>query len=104
VIYILNKNQKEFAIKKVLGASNFILIKSTLMNFTKLIIASILISVPISYAIVYKYLLNYAYRIEIEFIDFIFLSIGILLFVLLLISFRFNRIVKVNPSKNLRTS
>jgi hypothetical protein len=104
VIYILNKSQKEFAIRKVQGASNFVLIKSTLINFAQLIIISILISVPVSYAIVYKYLLNYAYRIEIGFVDFFFISIGILLYVLVLISFKFNRIVKVNPSISLRNN
>ena len=101
VIYILNKSQKGFAIRKILGATNFVLVKDTMIDFIKLISLAVLISSPISYAIVRAYLLNYAYRIEIAWIDFILVSAGISLYILILISLKFSSIIKVNPVKSL---
>ena len=94
---------KEIGIRKVLGASEFNIVRILSMDFTRLILISILIGTPTSYFILNSWLSGFAYRIELEW--WYFLSTGIIILILswLTIGLQTIKAATVDPVKNLRT-
>jgi len=70
--YITEQRTKEIGIRKVLGATSMSIVILLSKEFTKLVILANLIAWPAAYYLTYRWLQNFAYRIE--------LSIGIFLF------------------------
>jgi putative ABC transport system permease protein len=64
--FTAQKRQKEIGIRKVLGSSEFGIIWLLSSDFTKLVIASLIIALPVSYLITKNWLKSFAYRIDLE--------------------------------------
>lgn len=60
------KRSKEIGIRKVLGASVWDIINMLSSDFTRMVIFSILIAVPVSYLLAEQWLNNFAYRIDMQ--------------------------------------
>jgi putative ABC transport system permease protein len=94
---------KEIGIRKVLGASVAGIIQLISKDFMKLVIIAIIISIPISWWIMNKWLQGYVYRVDISWWVFV-LSAGIaILTALLTVSFQSFKAAIANPAKSLRT-
>ncbi len=94
---------KEIGIRKVLGASVSNLVGLLSKDFIKLIFISIIISSPIAYFFTYKWLQDFAYRIDIEWWIFILANAIILIIVLATVSYQAIKSALMNPVKSLKT-
>jgi putative ABC transport system permease protein len=63
--FIAEQRSKEIGVRKVLGASIFNIVYLLTTNFTRVILIAILISIPVSWYIVHKWLEGFAFHIEI---------------------------------------
>lgn len=101
--YAARQRIKEIGVRKVLGASVWQISTLLSSSFVKLVLLAIVISVPIAWFTMGKWLQQFSYRIDMEW--WIFLSAGVLsiLIAVLTISFQFIKAAMANPVKSLRT-
>ena len=64
--FTAEKRTKEIGIRKVMGSSEFRIIRLLSGDFTKMVLIAISIALPLSYIIANKWLEEYAYKIELE--------------------------------------
>jgi ABC-type lipoprotein release transport system permease subunit len=64
--FITERRRKEIGIRKILGSSELKLVYLLSSDFTKIVFAAILISMPVSYLITRHWLNSFAFRIELE--------------------------------------
>jgi ABC-type antimicrobial peptide transport system permease subunit len=101
--YMAENRIKEIGIRKVLGASVTSITTMLSGDFLKLVAVSFIIASPIAWIIMNKWLLNYDYRISIQW--WVFLYAGLLSFLIALatVSFQAIKAAIANPMKSLRT-
>jgi ABC-type antimicrobial peptide transport system permease subunit len=101
--YMAENRIKEIGIRKVLGASVTNIAGLLSKEFLKLVAISFVIASPIAWIIMNKWLLNYTYRIRIEW--WVFLLAGSLSFIIAVatVSFQAIKAALSNPVKSLRT-
>jgi len=93
---------KEIGIRKVLGASvsNIVLFLSK--DFAKLVLIANIIAWPIGYYVAYRWLQDFAYRINISLWAFLLASFLVFLITILTISFQTVKVANLNPVDTLR--
>ena len=94
---------KEIGIRKVLGASVAGIVQLLSKDYVVLVIVAIIISIPIAWWAMHKWLLNFAYRIDIQWWMFVLAGAAALVFALLTVSFQAIKAAIANPVKSLRT-
>lgn len=94
---------KEIGIRKVLGASVAGIIQFISKDFLKLVIIAIIISIPVSWWIMNKWLQGFAYRVDVSWWAFVLSAVIAILTALLTISFQSYKAAIANPVKSLRT-
>lgn len=102
VSYAVEARIKEIGIRKVLGASVKNIVGMISKEFLLLIIIACVLAVPVAYLFMQKWLLDFAYRINLSAGIFIVAGIIILLIAGVTISLRTFRAATVNPAKSLR--
>jgi putative ABC transport system permease protein len=100
--FAANRRVKEIGIRKVLGASGGQIFVLLSQSFTKLILISIIISVPVAYFAMNLWLHSYAYRTDIKPGVFIIAGIAALLVTLITVSYQSIRAAMTNPVESLR--
>ena len=103
VSFMAVQRTKEVGIRKVLGASVRHIVYLMSKEFTLLIIIAFIISAPIAYYIMYKWLLNYTYRIPITASIFLLAIAGSVIIAWLTVGQRAIKSAIANPVKSLRT-
>lgn len=103
VTYISEQRTKEIGIRKVLGASVRNITTLLTKDFIKLVLIAFLIASPIAWWVMYKWLQDFAYRIDISWGLFILAGIIALFIALLTVSFQAIKAAIANPVKSLRT-
>jgi putative ABC transport system permease protein len=94
---------KEIGVRKVLGASVSQVVTLLSKDFVKLVAISIVLSSPIAYYLMNRWLEGFAYRIEIRWWVFVVAGCGTVLIALLTISFQAIKSALMNPVKSLRS-
>ena len=100
--FTAERRTKEIGIRKVLGSSVSGIVVLLSKQFIKLVIISIIISIPLSFFLMKEWLENFAYRTEMKL--WIFLIAGLIAFLIAVITVSFQAIkaANANPVKSLR--
>jgi len=102
ILYMVEQKTKEIGIRKVLGSSTIgIMVLLSKKLITWILLAN-LITVPIAFLIMGRWLENFAYRTNIGFLAFIFSGVITLVITLLTISFQSFKAARANPVDSLK--
>ena len=101
-MFTTEKRTKEISIRKVLGASVSDILTLLNKEVVILIAVSLLISSPIAWFFMHKWLQNFVYHTNLSLWVFIMAGVGAMLIALITISFRTIRSATANPVKGLR--
>ncbi|HWA35875.1 MAG TPA: FtsX-like permease family protein, partial [Cyclobacteriaceae bacterium] len=102
-LFTFRKRRKEVAIRKVLGASETVIVKLFTLDFLKLVVVGFILGAPAAYLLSEKWLSEYSYRMPLSQSYFI-VCFGILLFLAMFtISFQTIQASVANPSDALRS-
>jgi ABC-type antimicrobial peptide transport system permease subunit len=101
--FMAEQRTREIGVRKVLGASVFNVVYLLSSGFTKLILISIVIAIPIAWFAVNKWLGSFAYRIDVGWAIFLIASVGALAIAWVTVSYESIKAAIVNPIKSLRT-
>ncbi|MCU0348286.1 MAG: ABC transporter permease [Saprospiraceae bacterium] len=102
-LFMVVARKKEIGIRKILGASPFAIIKTTINEYVYFIGIALLISYPLAYYSINKWLSNFAYHIDIQ--HFVMVSIGLAAFLVtaILVGIIAFRAAQANPVESLRS-
>ncbi|HTQ63808.1 MAG TPA: ABC transporter permease [Puia sp.] len=101
--FIAEQRIKEIGIRKVLGASVVNLWRLLTWDFAAMVLISLVISIPLAYYFMNKWLLNYTYRADLSWWIFASAAFGAMLITVLTVSYQSIRAAMSNPVKNLRS-
>ena len=101
--FMAEQRIKEIGIRKVLGASVMNLWKLLTWDFAALVLISLVVSIPLAYYFMYKWLLNYTYRADLSWWIFASAAIGAMLITVLTVSYQSICAATGNPVRNLRS-
>jgi len=101
--FMAKQRKKEIGIRKVLGASVTNITTLLSLDFLRLILMSIAIASPIAYYLMYNWLLDFAYRIELQLWVFVLAGLLTILITILTIGFQAIKTAMDDPTKSLRT-
>jgi putative ABC transport system permease protein len=97
------KRTKEIGVRKVLGASVGQITYRLTVDFLKLVGVAILVSIPLGWYVMNKWLEDFSYRIEIGWGVFVFAAILAIVVAVLTVSYQSIKAAIANPVKSLRT-
>lgn len=101
--YTAERRTKEIGIRKVLGASVSGITALLSKDFLRLVVLSCLVAFPVAWWLMYNWLQNYQYRVEISWWIFLAAAGSAILIALFTISFQAIKAAFANPVKSLRT-
>jgi putative ABC transport system permease protein len=101
--YNILQRRKEVGIRKVIGASIQQLLALLVSDFLRLVIIAFLISIPVTWLLMDRWLQGFAYRINISWLVFALAGTIIIIIVFATISFQAIKAATANPVKCLRT-
>jgi ABC-type antimicrobial peptide transport system permease subunit len=101
--YMAQNRIKEIGIRKVLGASVTNITTLLSKDFLTLVVISLVIASPIAGYLMFKWLQDFPYRVDIDWWVFAFAGIAAVSIALFTVSFQAIKAATANPVKNLRT-
>lgn len=101
--YTMEQRTKEIGVRKVLGATVANIVKMLSKDFLMLVSISIVIAVPIAWFGMYKWLQEFAFRMDMSIWIFIAAGVVALLIAFITVSFQAIKAALMNPIKSLRT-
>ncbi|WP_411972985.1 ABC transporter permease [Sphingobacterium sp. Lzh-3] len=100
--YAVQQRFKEIGIRKVLGASTTKIVKILSIDFMVLVCSALLISIPLGWFAMHRWIENFAYHITLDWWVFILAGISALLVSFITISFQTVKAATTNPVDSLR--
>jgi ABC-type antimicrobial peptide transport system permease subunit len=101
--FIAERRKKEISVRKVMGATVASLVTLISSEFTRLVIISILIGIPVTWYFMSDWLETFAYRTELNWSIFIWTGGLTLLIALLTVGSQAIKAALVNPAKTLKS-
>jgi putative ABC transport system permease protein len=101
--FTADQRTKEIGVRKVLGASVTGITQLLSKDFLKLVLIAFVIAVPVAYWLMQKWLLDFAFRTEMDWWVFAFAGIAAVLIALITVSFQAIKAAIANPVKSLRS-
>lgn len=101
--YAARTRIKEIGIRKVLGSSNFDIVKMLSLDFLKMVSIAIIIAVPFTYFVMNRWLEDFAYRVNMQWWMFGLAILVVLAISIATLSCQGIKSATANPIKNLRT-
>lgn len=101
--YMAEQRSKEVSIRKVLGASVISLFSLLTKNFLQLILISLIIAIPLGWLLMYKWLQDFVYRIQLEWEIFAYSGCTVVLIALFTICWQALKTARENPIDRLRS-
>ncbi len=100
--FTAEQKSKEIGIRKVLGASSMSLVVLMSKDFTKLIIVSIVLAIPLAYWFISTWLNSFAYKVEIGTASFIIAGLLSLTIAWFTVSYQSFKAAATNPVNSLK--
>ena len=100
--FTAERRLREIGIRKILGSSFFGIIYLLSSDFTKMVLAAIIIALPLSYLLAKNWLDNFAYRVALEWWFFVGAGLLALLITWLTVGIQTVKAAKINPSECLK--
>ena len=100
--YMAEQRTKEIGIRKVLGASVSNMVAMLSKDFLKLVAISFVLAVPLAWWAMYKWLQDFAYRVNISWWVFVLAGAIALAIAIVTVSFQAIKAALANPVKSLR--
>jgi putative ABC transport system permease protein len=101
--FTAERRSKEIGIRKVLGSTDFAIVRLLSADYTKMVLTAIFISLPISYIMAKSWLSSFAFKIELEWWFFIGAGLAALLIAWFTVGILTVKASRVNPSECLRS-
>jgi len=101
--YSTERRIKEIGVRKVLGSSQFAIVRLVSGEFTRIVLAAVMLSLPVSYWVTKSWLNGFVYRIELSWWFFVLAGASSLLIAWLTISFQTIKVARINPAQCLRS-
>jgi putative ABC transport system permease protein len=100
--FVAKRRTKEIAVRKILGASNVQIVNLLNKTFLVLVVVANLISWPIAYILIKKWLDGFAYRIDVPVYPFLLATIISIVIALLTVSIQARKAAVGNPVNALK--
>lgn len=100
--YIMSSRVKEIAVRKVMGARQIQILKMLIKEFSLLVLISMMISWPLAWIIIQRWLENFAYRQQVAYTYFILAPAMVLVAAWLTVSYHIYKTAKINASEALK--
>ena len=100
--FTAERRLKEIGIRKVLGASDFGIVRLLSSDFTKMVVIAIVIALPLSYFIAQQWLASFAYRIDLAWWYFAGAGLVALLIAWFTVGLQTVKAARANPVQCLR--
>ena len=103
VMLAIEQRTKEIGIRKVLGAAASRIMMLVSKEFIVLILIAFVVSTPVGYYFIHKWLQDFAYRINISWWMFPLAGVSVIIIALITLSYMAIKAAIANPVKSLRT-
>ena len=101
--FLAQQRAREIGIRKVMGASAFNIVYLLSTGFTRLILIAIVIAIPLAFLAIDRWLENFAYHIQVNWLIFILGPLAALMVAWLTVSYESLKAAVTNPLKSLKT-
>lgn len=101
--FTAEKRSKEIGIRKVLGSGNWRIIYLLSSDFTRMILAALMIGLPVSYYIAQGWMKNFAYSIDLEVTQFLLVGLLTIGIAWLAVGIQTMKAANANPVEALRS-
>ena len=95
--FMTNNRRKEIAVRKILGASDFQIMKLLNTSFFTIVLVANLISWPLAYILTKGWLETFAYRVEMPVLPFVISGAVTIILTIITVSLQATKAVKANP-------